>query len=169
MSLGGKNLKILGIDPSYKRTGFAVIENERLLYHNSLDLKAIETKKVKRKIIKEFIKKIEDGYSPNKIVIERARLFSKGFISMKTVIALGSLVSAVVDATDLDVYSVDSRSFKSRVIGSAKCSKDDVIRWVTFKFEVHVNEDEADAIAIAFYPFVINPLKDSSLLRKENN
>ena len=162
-------MRILGIDPSYKRTGFAIIGNEKLLGYNSLDLKEVKTKKAKRVMIKAFIKKVENMYQPDKIVIERTRLFSRGFVSMKTVIALGSLITAVVDATDLDVYSVDSRSFKSRVIGKANCSKDDVIRWATFKFEINPNEDEADAIAIAFYPFVINPLTDSSLLRKENN
>lgn len=162
-------MKILGIDPSYKRTGFAIIENEKLLRYCSLDLKEIKTKKIKREIIKGFIRKIEDEYQPDRIVIERTRLFSHGFVSMKTVIALGSLITTVIDATDLNVYSVDSRSFKSRVIGKANCSKDDVIRWATFKFEVNPNEDEADAIAIAFYFFVIDPLKDSSLLKKENN
>ena len=166
-------MRILGIDPSYKRTGFAVVEDGKLQHYASLDLKKTKTKKEKREWIKNTIRIIEGTCWPDKkidkIVIERTRLYSRGFISMKTVIALGSLISTVIDGTDLDVYSVDSRSFKSRVIGRASCSKEEVIGWAKSKFGVDVNEDEADAIAIAFYPFVINPLTDNSLLRKENS
>jgi len=154
---------VLGIDPSYKQTGFAVIENKELIYSTSLDLKDVKNKKEKREWIKETLGKIETRFFPDKIVIERTRLFSKGFISTKTIIALASLTVTIIDATDLDVYSVDSRAFKSKVIGSAKCSKKDVINWVKFIFGIEVNEDEADAIAIASYPFIDNPL-----LRKEN-
>ena len=157
-------MRILGIDPSYIRTGFAIVEDNKLLYSISLDLKKIKTKKEKREMIKIFIKKIELTFQPNKIIVERTRLFSRGVISMKTIVALGSLIVVVVDATDLDVYSVDSRSFKARIIGSASCSKQDVINWIQSKFDISVDEDRADAIAIALYPFVSKPL-----LRKEND
>ncbi len=157
-------MRVLGIDPSYKRSGFAVVEDNKLLCSRSLDLKKIKTKKEKRQLIKFFIKNIEKTFTPDKIIVERTRLFSRGVISMKTIVALGSLIVVVVDATDLDVYSVDSRAFKAQVIKNASCSKKDVIDWVQSAFSINVNEDEADAIAIAFYGFIENPL-----LRKENN
>ena len=157
-------MRVLGIDPSYQRTGFAVVEDNKLIYSFSLTLKEIKTKKKKREIIKNVIKTIELIYQPDKIVVERTRLFSRGVISMKTIVALGSLIVVIVDATDLDVYSVDSRSFKAKVVGHANCSKQDVINWVKFIFKIDVNEDEADAVAIALYPFIKNPL-----LRRENN
>ena len=157
-------MRILGIDPSYKRTGVAIIEDKELVGYTSTVFGKIKTKKDKRKIIRNFIKHIEAKYLPDKITIERTRLYSHGFISVKTIIALGSLISTVIDATNLDVYSVDSRAFKSKIIGSAKCSKKDVINWVEREFSAHANEDEADAIAIASYPFI-----DKPLLRKENN
>lgn len=157
-------MRILGIDPSYKRSGFAVVEDNKLIYSVSLDLGEIKAKKEKRQLVKIYIKNIEGKLQPDKIIVERTRLFSRGVISMKTIVALGSLIITIVDATDLDVYSVDSRSFKAKVVGSAKCSKQDVINWVQSRFGKLVDEDEADAIAIAFYPFMKNPL-----LQKEND
>jgi len=156
-------VRILGIDPSYKRTGFAIIEDGELLYSTSLDLKKFKTKKEKRKIIAFNIKSIEASFLPDKIITERVRLFSRGFVSSKTIIALGSLITTIIDGSKLDVYSVDSRSFKAKV-KNASCSKEDVISWVKQKFNIEADEDQADAIAIAFYGFTKNPL-----LRKENN
>lgn len=155
---------VLGIDPSYKRTGFAIVEDGKLLYGISANLKDYKTKKEKRKRIKDAIKVIENRYYPDKIVVERTRLYSRGFISLKTIIALGSLISTIVDATDLDVYSVDSRAFKSKVIGKANSTKEEVMNWVKIKFNIETNEDEADAIAIALYSFMANPL-----LKKESD
>ena len=157
-------MKILGIDPSYKRMGFAVIEDTKLLYSTSLAFTKNITKKAKRVLIKIYIKDIELSFSPDKIVVERTRLYSHGFISSKTIIALGSLTTAIIDATDLDIFSVDSRAFKSKIVGDGNCSKQDAIDWVKSKFNISVDEDEADAILIASYPFVKSPL-----LRKENN
>ena len=157
-------MRILGIDPSYKRTGLAIIEDKDLLYSTSVTFEKNKTKKDKREILRQTIKRIESRFLPDKIIVERTRLFSRGFISAKVIIALGSLISTIIDATDLDVYSVDSRSFKSKVIGSASCHKIDVIDWVKFIFHIDVDEDQADAIAIAYYPFIDNPL-----LIQENN
>ena len=112
-------MRVLGIDPSYKQTGFAVIENKELIYSTSLDLKDVKNKKEKREWVKNTLGRIETRFFPDKIVIERTRLFSRGIISAKTIIALASLIVAVIDASDLDVYSVDSRSFKAKVIGNA--------------------------------------------------
>lgn len=159
-----KNLRILGCDQSYVCTGLAIIEDKELLYFTSIAFEKNKTKKGKREILKQTIKMIETKYLPDKIVVERTRLFSRGFISPKTIIALGSLTTTIIDATNLDVYSVDTRSWKAKVIGKASASKKDTINWVKSKFDIEVNMDEADAIAIALYPFMKNPL-----LQKENN
>jgi Holliday junction resolvasome RuvABC endonuclease subunit len=124
----------------------------------------VKSKREKRKIIRETIQKFERSYKFERILIERVRLYSRGFISTNTVIALGTLVAAVVDSTNLDVFSVDSRSFKSRVVGNSKCSKGDVVKWVKDKFNIKAEEDEADAIAIGYYQFVA-----ADMLKMENN
>ena len=157
-------MKVLGIDPGYSKTGFAIIEDKKLIESMCLDLSKHKTKREKRKIIKNYIQYFESLHKPSKVIIERVRLFSHGFISTKTIVALGTIISSVIDATELDVYSVDSRSFKKRVVGNSSCSKADVIKWVYKKFGIDVEEDEADSIAIAYYQFVENPL-----LKKENN
>ena len=155
---------ILGVDQSYARSGFAIVKDNKLIYSTSIIFKKNKTKKDKREILKLTIENIEKTFKPNKIVVERTRLYSRGFISIKTIIALGSLITTIIDATNLDVFSVDSRSFKAKVVGHANCSKQDVMDWAQLKFGISANEDEADAIAIAFYSFMNNPL-----LRKEND
>ena len=157
-------MRILGIDPSYVCTGFAIIEDRELLYSTSITFKKYKTKKEKRKVLRQMVKRIENRFLPDKIVVERTRLHSRGFISMRTIIALGSLISAIIDASNCNIYSVDSRSFKSKVIGSANCSKKDTVNWAKLVYQVDVDEDQADAIAIGLYPFMLAPL-----LRKEND
>jgi len=157
-------MKVLGIDPGYSKTGFAIIEDKKLIESMCLDLSKHKTKREKRKIIRQSIQYAEGMHKPSRIIIERVRLFSHGFISTKTIVALGTIIAAVIDSTELDVYSVDSRSFKKRVVGNSSCSKADVIKWVHKTFGIDVEEDEADSIAIAYYQFIENPL-----LKKENN
>jgi Holliday junction resolvasome RuvABC endonuclease subunit len=164
-----KQISILGVDPSYKRTGFSVVKNDKLLHVDSIDFKSgtyymdSGSKKLKRRAIREKVEELTKKYNPYAIVIERVRLFSTSYVSLATVIALGSLISTVVDATDLDVFSADTRSMKATVVGSAKCKKKDVIDWAYRNFKVKTNDDEADSIMIASYAF-----KGGKLLKKEN-
>lgn len=144
----------LGIDQSSENSGIAVAnDNEELIDYTSVRLDGFKTSRAKRKMLKNTVKLYVDRYDPEMAVIERVRMFSQNFVSLKTIISLGSLVVAIDDAVDIDLYSVDTRSWKSRVVGEADASKEETVEYIKNKFNVEVNHDIADAICIALYPF----------------
>lgn len=162
---------VIGIDESYTRTGIAVIENENLLYAGSIDFKKLKTKTEKRIAIRNVLNKLILGYEPKMIVCEKIRTFSQGFISKSYISSTGALIATIVDIAfvyNIPVYSVDTRSWKSKVVGTSKHrtenKKLETIEFVKrkFNFDVEGNDDIADAICISLYPF-----KQGAILNRE--
>ena len=166
---------ILGIDESYTRTGLAVVQNidsaETLLHADSLDFKHIKTKTEKRFLVKKTVRQLIEAYEPKIVICEKIRTFSQGFISKSYMSATGALIATIVDICfkyDIPVYSVDTRSWKSKVVGTSKHKtknkKLETMEFVKakFGFDVNNNDDMADAICIALYP-----LKEGAILNRE--
>lgn len=152
----------LAFDQSHQRTGVAVAEDGKLKCCESYDIN-FPNKRLKRMFISELVKVYQSIYKPNMITVERVRTFSGGntenkfrkkgfFMSTKTIISLGCLVSVIADAANVQVYSIDTRSWKSKVLGSSKCDKDDAVRFIK-KHGFEVDHDAADAGCMALYPF----------------
>lgn len=162
---------IIGIDESYTRTGIAVTENGKLLYVDSIDFKKMKTKTEKRCAIRKALNSLILNYKPKIIICEKIRTFSQGFISKSYISATGALIATIVDIAfkhDVPVYSVDTRSWKSKVVGTSKHKtsnkKLETIEFVKneFNFDVEGNDDMADAICISLYP-----LKQGAILNRE--
>lgn len=158
---------VLGIDQSYDCTGYAIAEDDKLMFCNSIDLSGFKSNKTKRMMIRGLVRLVVKKYKPELITIERVRMFSRGSINTKVIISLGSIVSAVIDAANLPIYSVDTRSWKARVVGSGNASKEDTIDFVKNNLGIskEIDDNAADAACIALYPF-----KDDvdDLMKKEN-
>lgn len=144
-------MTVVGIDQSYTRTGVSVARDCKLVECCSYDMQ-FASKSSKRKFLSTLVRLYVMLYQPDMIVVERVRLFSQRFVSQATVMALATLITTIVDATDVPVYSVDTRSWKARVIGSAKASKEDTVRYFT-RLGLSVDHDAADSAGIALYPF----------------
>lgn len=162
---------IIGIDESYTRTGIAVTENGKLLYVDSIDFKKMKTKTEKRCAIRKALNSLILNYKPKIIICEKIRTFSQGFISKSYISATGALIATIVDIAfkhDVPVYSVDTRSWKSKVVGTSKHKtsnkKLETIEFIKneFDFDVEGNDDMADAICISLYP-----LKQGAILNRE--
>lgn len=150
-------MKVLAVDQSYHRVGFAVAEDGKLKKCFSYNLSRFKPNTIKRRRLLRVLNSIKAMYAPDRVVIERPRLFSNGFIAIQTVIALGSLVVIVIDAFyPTPVFSIDTRSWKSKILGKSNASKEDAVKYVR-KLGFKVDHDAADAACMALYAFTDTP------------
>lgn len=117
----------IGIDQSYKRTGISISADGKLLKVNSILLKNLENNSAKREKLKNYLLNmldaIYDKAESHICVIERIRLQSQGFLNIDYIKSIGALNALIVDCMKtykIDTYSVDTRCWKSQVIGTSK-------------------------------------------------
>lgn len=153
---------IMGIDASYTRTGLAVSIDGKLEVIRSIKFKGLKTKPEKRKLLREKVQRYIDKYNPEMIIIERTRMFSandKPFVAMnmiKTGVSLQTTIIDVAHENGIKVYSVDTRAWKSAVIGTSKPRGGDrklpTIEYIeSLGFDVYGDDDAADAGAISLF------------------
>lgn len=168
---------IMGIDASYTRTGLAIAEDGKLKTVKSIKFKGLKKKTEKRANLKMKVENYIKKYQPEMIVVERTRQFStndKSFIAMNMLKTGISLLTAIVDVAyeyKIDVYSVDTRSWKSTVVGTSKPKNGNkklpTLEFVkSLGFEVYDDDDAADAACIALYYWYANK-KHGSARRDE--
>ena len=150
---------MLGIDQSYTRFGIAIARGGVLMNAESMAM-SFKNKTVKRIAFRAMVEAWTQLYEPDIVVVERVRMFSQSFVSTATIIALGGLVAVAMDAVyPIPVYSVDTRNWKSKVLGTAKASKEDAVVFVK-KLGFDVDHDAADAACMALSPWKSVNLKN---------
>ena len=137
-------MKILGVDLSTQNIAFCEMSLFEF-FGFSVQLNRWKSHKVRRKIIKECL----ECFEPDYIALESVRLFHKGFINIDVIKRLGGITYLIVDFFDCPVYSIDVRSWKKHILGSAKVEKEESIRYVKDKYSIETNNDLSDAICIA--------------------
>lgn len=117
----------IGIDQSYQRTGISICADGNLIKVKSVDLSKYNNKSDKRRKITEVMHKILQSAikaSDNVVcVIERIRLRSEGFININYIKSIGALNATIADVCSIysiKIYSVDTRCWKSTVVGTSK-------------------------------------------------
>lgn len=193
------NKIVIGLDQSYTRTGVSIAVDGKLVKVSSTKFKGCKNKSEKRKHIRQLLTTIleKNQNKAKEMVIhcERVRTFShsskrsggKGggssqedmgsgqemFISTNYIKATGALIATIVDTAydfGLEVYSVDTRSWKAQVVGSSK-SKGKDKKALTLEFVKHLgfdmgnDDDAADSACIALYGFI--PVSKQSLKKEE--
>ena len=118
---------IIGIDQSYKNTGISVASQKGVEYISSIRLYKLPSNTEKRSEvayrISEMIEQFSKEYIVDKIIIERIRLRSQGFVNIDYIKSIGALNATIVDTAnryDIPVYSVDTRAWKSKIVGTCK-------------------------------------------------
>ena len=140
---------VIGIDQSYKNTGVSIAVNGKLKNVSSIWLDKFNTNSERRKELrlrldrlfkKMALKSVQSSYELV-IIIERIRLQSKGFLNMDYIKSIGALNAIIVDTANeynIPVYSVDTRSWKSQVVGTSKPMKNKYgvpeEKWPTMKY-----------------------------------
>lgn len=136
---------IIGIDQSYNNTGISVASQKGLEYISSIQLYKLTSNTEKRlevaSRVSEIIEQFSKEYIVDKIIIERIRLQSQGFINIDYIKSIGALNAVIVDTAskyDIPVYSVDTRAWKSKVVGTCKPKENkygvDPHKWPTLLF-----------------------------------
>jgi Holliday junction resolvasome RuvABC endonuclease subunit len=120
---------IIGIDESYTRTGITVLKgderHQQVLRMFAVDFEGCKTNTEKRKELKEWLEDTFNHFGNKNItvIVERIRLRSQGFLSENYIKSTGALIATIIDVCQeegIPVYSVDTRSWKSQIVGSSK-------------------------------------------------
>lgn len=117
---------VIGIDQSYTRTGITILKDKEVVEMFSLDYEHCKNNSEKRTALENTLHEmVLDHNITNPLVItERIRLRSQGFLSEAYIKATGALIATIIDFfhyyNEIPVYSVDTRSWKSQMIGNSK-------------------------------------------------
>lgn len=158
--MANSNQTCIGIDQSYRNTGISIAQNGKLVEVGSIRLDKYKSKSEKRKMLECSLKdllyksKLEDTVC----VIERIRTFSQGFISTDYIKSIGALNAVIIDTMyeyGIEVYSIDTRAWKSGVIGTSKpkANKYGISdkKWPTIQWLYHEHRE--------FWKAVVTPSK----------
>lgn len=121
---------IIGIDQSYTRTGIAVATKGKVRKALSIDFKGVKTKTQKRLLLQSTLRKVIETclkkYDSSEITViaERIRTFTEtDSLRVDVIKAHSALMAYIVDTAaeyGIKVYTVDTRAWKSRVLGTSK-------------------------------------------------
>jgi len=159
------NVRILGIDPGLRLTGFGVIEKEgeKVTYISSGTIKTASGKKNKvegeddreelparLKIILDGLFEVIDTYQPNQVAIEKVFVN----INPQSTLLLGQARGAAISAAvirNLTVAEYTALQVKQAVVGNGHAQKEQVQEMVKrlLNLPATPKPDSADALACA--------------------
>lgn len=117
---------VIGIDQSYARTGITVLEDKKIVEMLSVEYKHCKNNSEKRTHLENTLSELMDCVNSHMplVLTERIRLRSQGFLSENYIKSTGALISIIIDFfyywNEVPVYSVDTRSWKSQIVGTSK-------------------------------------------------
>jgi crossover junction endodeoxyribonuclease RuvC len=148
----GVKVRILGLDPGSRRTGFGVIE-----FHNSKSTPitsgciAAGTGSLSERLrcIFEGVRELIERYSPDEIAIERVFLNRNVDSALKLGHARGAALCAV--PTAVPVFEYAPRAIKLAVAGFGAAEKTQVAHMIRalLSIEGRITADASDALAVA--------------------
>ena len=159
-------MRILGIDPAIRKTGYGVLEGERIdsmraLDYGTFELSSRESQSTCLLAIKNFITSLIQRWKPDEAAIERIIYVQ----SHQTAIIMGSAramgILAAAEA-NVKIAEYSPRTVKQAVSGRGAARKEQVAFMV--RALLHLREtpapDAADALAIAMTHLMsADPLK----------
>ena len=146
-------LRILGIDPGSRLTGFGVVDCQRdsASYVASGAVKSLDGDFPNRlKTIFESVTEIVTRYEPQVVVVESVFMHKNASSALK----LGHARSAALCATfgsTLDVYEYAPREIKQAIVGTGAATKEQVQHMIRqlLNLDGDPSPDAADALAAA--------------------
>jgi len=147
-------MKILGIDPGTRVTGFGLIEQQgnRLIHidNGAIMTRSAEPLANRLKTIHNRIDEIIHQYQPDVMAIEEIFFADNPQSALKLGHARGSAMLAGVNA-GLTVHEYTALQVKSAVVGYGKAAKQQVQQMVRtlLKLPELAQEDASDALAVA--------------------
>lgn len=120
---------VIGIDQSYQNTGISIVADGKLKDIRSVRLDKYKNNSERRGVLHTKLQHLMSDVTnkSNSVVciVERARLHGgpTSFVNIDAIKAMGALTATIVDVMDqygVKVYSVDTRCWKSQVVGTSK-------------------------------------------------
>lgn len=142
------NTIVIGIDQSYNDTGISISADGQLLDVKHVCLNNYKSHSARRAVLKEKLGLLMSAVANKSenvvVIVERARIHggNTSFINIDVILAMGSLVAVIEDVFqphDIPIYSIDTRAWKSAVVGSCKTCENNcgvppekwlTVRWV---------------------------------------
>ncbi len=164
-NISTSNIRILGIDPGLRVTGFGVIESidNKLSYVSSGVIKTATAKKnpiegeddreelpARLKVILDGLFEVIDTYQPTQVAIEKVFVN----VNPQSTLLLGQARGAAISASvirNLSVAEYTALQVKQSVVGNGHAQKDQVQEMVKrlLKLPANPSPDSADALACA--------------------
>lgn len=166
-------MTVCGIDLGNKsRNGIAIYNHStnNLIDYSYLQYDCKSTAYHHRKKILDQIHKYDNSYDIDYIVFEKVNLFrGKGVSPLANIVSLSYIQATIINEFSeyINISGVDVRTWKSRILGTAKATKEDSIKFVQEKYpyiDLKIprfiksnpdafdwNHDLADAICISMF------------------
>lgn len=148
-------MKILGLDPGLKETGYGIIDDKRKV----LDFGIIKGKTFFHQV--EKFKEIISKYQPNFAFVEDAFFFRNPQISLKLGEIRGALIY-MLESNGVKVFNLPTAKVKKSLTGNGRASKKQVHFMVSHLLSIELPESShiADALACALAGLFSDVLKD---------
>ena len=149
----GAELRILGIDPGSRFTGFGIIEvngdQVRSPHHGVINVGTGEFPQ-RLGVIFSGIKELIEEYAPDEVAIETVFVSKNAGSALKLGQARGAAVCAAI-ASGLPVAEYSPRSVKQAIVGRGGADKAQVMHMVMvlLRLKEKLAEDASDALAVA--------------------
>jgi len=146
-------IRILGIDPGSRFTGFGVIESDgkNYKYITSGFIRVTgETWSERLKVIFESVNELVETHQPQEMSIEKVFMHRNADSALKLGQARGAAICAVV-TNDIPVHEYTPAEIKQSVVGKGNAAKEQVQHMVRVLLNLPGNPqaDAADALAAA--------------------
>lgn len=157
-------MRILGIDPSVRGTGYAVIEANKQTYHALTFGKISNPPSLLSSAcllkIYQTLKKVIEEYQPEAAAVEGIIYVQNRHTAIAMGAARGAAITAVAER-QIPLYEYPARSIKKASTGYGGAAKNQVgfMMRSIFKLTQTPNPDAADALAIALTHAQANSLK----------
>lgn len=158
-------MRILGVDPGLRRTGFGVIDVDgpRLRYvaSGTIVVPADDQLAPRLRMILDSLRQIIDEHSPDCAAIEKVFVNTNPASTLLLGQARGAAICAAADR-NLDVHEYTALQIKKSVVGTGKAAKPQVQAMVQHLLALNgmPASDAADALACAICHAHVAPLGD---------
>lgn len=146
-------IRILGIDPGSRKTGYGLIESENQR-DNYLTAGVIELKSdslaERLNNIYNSIQSLVVQFKPDHVAVEKVFMNKNADSALKLGHARGAAICAATTA-DNDLFEYSARQVKLAVVGTGAADKAQVQHMVRviLSLQIKLREDAADALAVA--------------------
>ena len=147
-------MRIIGIDPGSRATGYGLIvkEGNRLIHIDNGVIRPPEKAELAERLLYIFrgINEIIDKYSPRYAAVEQVFMAQNAQSALKLGQARGAALLALANA-DLNIGEYSAMQVKSSVVGYGRAAKNQVQQMVKalLKLPEIAQEDASDALAVA--------------------